>query len=141
MKGYTATLDTGEAIYYMDRKRWLWLMSVVYPLQPLAGIWLHAETGHEAWLLLPLVFSYGLLPVLDWLIGEDKNNPPEEVVLKLDADRYYRLLTYAVVPLHSFVFNGMLAGVRRAAIADYEVSSPLPSLPQGPDLQRGVDPS
>jgi alkane 1-monooxygenase len=37
---------------------------------------------------------------LDWILGEDKNNPPEEVVIQLDRDRYYRLLTYAVVPLH-----------------------------------------
>ena len=100
MKGFTATLQNGEAIHYVDRKRWLWLMSVVYPLQPFLGIWLHAETGNEAWLLLPLLISYGLAPLLDWLLGEDRNNPPEEVVPLLDQDPYYRLLTYLVVPLH-----------------------------------------
>ena len=100
MKGFTATLQNGEAIHYVDRKRWLWLMSVVYPLQPFLGIWLHAETGNEAWLLLPLLISYGLAPLLDWLLGEDPNNPPEEVVPLLDQDLYYRLLTYLVVPLH-----------------------------------------
>ena len=100
MKGYTSALKSGEAIYYQDRKRWWWLMSVAYPLQPFLGIWLHARTGHQAWLLLPLAIGYILFPILDWLFGEDENNPPEEVVLQLDADRYYRLLTYAVVPLH-----------------------------------------
>lgn len=100
MKGYTAALPSGEAIHYVDRKRWLWLMSVLYPLQPFLGIWLHAETGIEAWLLLPLFLGYVVAPVLDWILGEDKNNPPEEVVIQLDRDRYYRLLTYAVVPLH-----------------------------------------
>ena len=29
MKGYTATLPNGEAMIYVDRKRWLWLMSVL----------------------------------------------------------------------------------------------------------------
>jgi len=100
MNGYTATLDTGEAIFYRDRKRWLWSLSVLYPLQPFLGIWLHAETGNEAWLLLPLALAYVAAPILDWLLGEDENNPPEAVVLQLDRDRYYRFLTYIVVPLH-----------------------------------------
>ena len=54
MKGYTATLPSGAAIYYTDRKRWLWAMSVFYPLEPLVGIWLHSLSGNELWLLLPL---------------------------------------------------------------------------------------
>lgn len=100
MKGYTGTLPNGEAIHYVDKKRWLWSLSVLYPLQPFLGIWLHAETGNEAWLLFPLFLGYVVAPFQDWLLGEDENNPPEEVVLQLDRDRYYRFLTYAVVPLH-----------------------------------------
>jgi alkane 1-monooxygenase len=100
MKGYTAALPNGEAIHYIDRKRYLWTLSVLYPLQPFLGIWLHAETGNEAWLLLPILLGYVVNPVLDWWFGEDTNNPPEEVVLQLDRDRYYRVLTYLVVPLH-----------------------------------------
>lgn len=100
MKGYTATLESGEAIYYVDRKRWLWSMSVLYPLQPFLGIWLHSVTGNEAWLLLPLFLGYVAGPLLDWILGEDTNNPPAEVVLQLDRDQYYRILTYLVVPLH-----------------------------------------
>lgn len=100
MKGYTGTLANGEAIHYVDRKRWLWGLSVLYPLQPFIGIGLHAKTGNEAWLLLPLLLGYVGAPFMDWLFGEDENNPPEEVVLQLDRDRYYRFLTYAVVPLH-----------------------------------------
>lgn len=100
MKGYTATRASGEAIFYLDRKRWLWMMSVLYPLQPILGIWLHAITGAQAWLLFPLFLGYVIIPLADWLQGEDKNNPPEEVVLQLDRDRFYRVLTFLVVPLH-----------------------------------------
>ena len=50
VKGYTASLASGEAILYMDRKRWLWMLSVLYPLQPFLGMWLHYVTGVEAWL-------------------------------------------------------------------------------------------
>jgi alkane 1-monooxygenase len=100
MKNYTALLPNGEAVQYVDRKRWLWLMSVFYPLQPFAGIWLHAKTGDEAWLLLPLALAYLLGPLLDFLIGEDRQNPPEAIVPQLEKDRYFRRLTYITVPLH-----------------------------------------
>jgi len=100
MKGYTAALPNGEAILYIDRKRWLWLLSALYPLEPFLGIWLHWLTGNEWWLLLPLALNYGLGPAIDWLLGEDPNNPPEEVVMQLEQDHYYRRLTYAAVPLH-----------------------------------------
>jgi len=106
MKGYTAALASGGAIHYIDRKRWLWSLSVLYPLQPFLGIWLHAETGNEAWLLFPLFTGYVVAPILDWILGEDRNNPPEEIVPQLDRDSYYRYLTYAVVPLHFITLIG-----------------------------------
>jgi len=106
MKGYTAALPNGEAIIYIDRKRWLWLMSVFYPLQPFLGILLHWRTGNEAWLFLPLAINYGVGPLVDWLLGEDRNNPPEEVVMQLSQDRYYRWLTYITVPLHYITLIG-----------------------------------
>lgn len=63
--------------------------------------------GHDGDALgLPLVISYGLMPLLDALIGEDENNPPEAVVPQLDADRYYRWLTWATVPLHFVAMIG-----------------------------------
>jgi alkane 1-monooxygenase len=109
MKGYTGTLPGGEAIHYVDRKRWLWSISVLYPLQPFLGIALHASTGNELWLLLPLLLNYGIAPFIDMLFGEDHNNPPEEVVRQLDEDPYYRRLTYIVVPLHFITLIGTAA--------------------------------
>ncbi len=106
MRGYTGVLPNGEAIHYVDRKRWFWLLSVAYPLQPFIAIWLHFKTGIELWFLLPLFVNFVVAPLLDWLIGEDRNNPPEAVVMQLDQDRYYRLLTYLVVPLHFVTLIG-----------------------------------
>ena len=100
MKGYTGVAENGEAIHYVDRKRWFWLLSVLFPLQALIPVALHAASGNELWFLLPFVTNYLLTPALDWLIGEDTNNPPEEVIMKLEQDVYYRRLTYIVVPLH-----------------------------------------
>jgi alkane 1-monooxygenase len=115
VSGYTAIAKSGKAIHYVDRKRYLWLMSVFYPLLPFLGIWGHARTGNELWLLLPLFLSYVVAPLLDWLLGEDHNNPPEEVVPQLDRDRYYRYLTYVVVPLH---FVTLIGTAWWAAISD-----------------------
>jgi len=97
---YTATGPQGQTVAYRDRKRWAWALSVVFPLLPLLGLWAHHASGAQIALGLPLLISYGLMPLLDALIGEDENNPPEAVVPQLDADRYYRWLTWATVPLH-----------------------------------------
>jgi len=100
MKGYTGVSPGGEAVHYVDNKRWLWLLSVTYPLQALIPLWLHASTGNELWFLLPFLVNFVLLPLLDAVIGEDENNPPEAVLMQLEQDRYYRYLTWITVPFH-----------------------------------------
>ncbi len=96
----------GERVAYRDRKRGWWSLSVVYPLLPFAGMAAHALSGTEIALGLPLLISYGLMPLLDFFIGEDENNPPECVVPQLDEDRYYRWLTWITVPLHFVALIG-----------------------------------
>ncbi|WP_284620372.1 alkane 1-monooxygenase [Aquabacterium humicola] len=103
---YAATLQDGTRVEYRDRKRLWWSLSVVWPLIPFTGIAAHHFTGWQAMLALPLVISYGLMPLLDALIGEDTNNPPEAVVPQLEDDRYYRWLTWATVPLHYVALIG-----------------------------------
>ncbi|MDZ7769368.1 MAG: alkane 1-monooxygenase [Woeseiaceae bacterium] len=118
MKAYVAASPSGEAVCYEDRKRWWWLLSVIYPLQPLIGIGLHARTGNELWLLLPLLLTYAVGPLLDALFGEDENNPPEAVIMELERDPYYRWLTYAVVPMHfvSFFVMAWWAGTQVVSV-------------------------
>jgi alkane 1-monooxygenase len=106
MKGYTGELPNGEAIHYVDRKRWLWLLSVLYPLQTLIPVWLHHVSGNESWFVLLFVANFVALPLLDSVIGQDENNPPEEVVMQLNRDRYYRYLTYATVCAHFVALLG-----------------------------------
>ena len=105
-KLYTAIDDRQHRVEYRDRKRIWWLLSVFYPLLPFVGMALHAATGRQIALGLPLLIAYGLMPLLDVLIGEDANNPPEAVVSQLEEDRYYRWLTWATVPLHFVALVG-----------------------------------
>ena len=109
MKGYTGVAENGQAIHYVDRKRWFWLLSVLYPLQALIPVALHASSGNELWFFLPFLTSYLLTPALDWVIGEDTNNPPDEVIMQLEQDVFYRRLTYIVVPLHFITLFGCAA--------------------------------
>lgn len=90
-------------IEYTDHKRYLWMSSLFMPLFPLLGIGLYFYWGSQWLLLVPLLFSYLVIPVLDYALGSDTNNPPEDIVPQLEADRYYRLLTWFTVPMHFVV--------------------------------------
>src|SRR5262245_27778044 len=100
MKSYAIEVPGKGMVVYRDRKRLLWLGSLVYPVLALSGIGLYLLTGYEWTLLTPIIATYGLVPLLDWLMGEDPSNPPEELVPALDADPYYRWLPILTVPLH-----------------------------------------
>ena len=78
----------------------MWLLSVLLPLVPLLGIFLYFRSSQEWVLGIPLLFSYVVIPALDWILGPDTNNPPEEIVPQLEEDHYYRRLTWVTVPLH-----------------------------------------
>ncbi len=99
-KDYFADDPMHGRVHYRDGKRVGWLLSVVYPLLPFVGIGAHALTGAPIALGIPLLISYGLMPLLDAIIGEDPNNPPEAIVPQLERDAYYRWLTWLTVPLH-----------------------------------------
>ena len=84
---------------YRDRKRLAWVLSLLVPLSvatcPLLWQW-HPVT---AMLWLPVIFVYIVAPLIDLALGTDRSNPPEAAVPALEADRYYRGATYALVPL------------------------------------------
>ncbi|MBN7796109.1 alkane 1-monooxygenase [Parahaliea mediterranea] len=103
MTSYTLDHPTLGHIEYRDRKRYLWLSSLFMPLFPMLGIGLFFVTGSQWALAVPLVFSYGVIPFLDYALGSDTNNPPEEIVPQLEEDRYYRVLTWLTVPMHFIV--------------------------------------
>jgi alkane 1-monooxygenase len=99
MKSYSYNDPQRGRIEYTDRKRYLWLFAVFFPLIPLVGMALMAWSGREWTLWIPLAFVYLVIPLLDYLFPNDSSNPPEQVVPQLEADRYYRLLNHLTVPL------------------------------------------
>jgi len=103
MKEYTFDDPQLGTVSYVDRKRYLWLLSVMFPLIPIVGMALVLWSGRQWMLWLPLVFVYGVIPLLDHLFPNDRSNPPEQVVPQLEADLYYRVLNHLTVPLHFVV--------------------------------------
>jgi alkane 1-monooxygenase len=92
---------------YRDRKRYAWLLSLLVPSTVGIGpaLMMIQEDARALW--IPVVFFYVIAPLLDWLLGEDHSNPPESAVPTLDADPYYRWITYTLVPVlwAAFVFS------------------------------------
>lgn len=99
---------------YVDGKRHAWLLSLAVPALvgagPLLMLWLKDERA----LWLPVLFLYGVVPLLDALMGVDRTNPPEWAVPQLEADLYYRRVTYALVPIlwMAFVFSAWFVATR-----------------------------
>ena len=106
MKSYVVQDADNGVIRYTDRKRYLWLLSALFPLLPFVGMALMAQTGAEWTLWLPLLGVYVVIPLLDALFPRDPNNPPEAVVPLLEADAFYRILVHATVPLFFAVLIG-----------------------------------
>ncbi len=84
---------------WRDRRLPLWWLGLVVPLLPFVGWALWVLSGLElSWWIGPIVL-YGLVPVLDAWIGEDRSNPPESAVAALSADRRYSLVLLSFLPL------------------------------------------
>lgn len=90
----------GKTEEYVDKKRHLWLLSVLWPATPVIGLYLVTLTEWSIWYGLVLILWYAVLPLADVMFGEDFSNPPESAVSRLEQDRYYRVLTYLTVPMH-----------------------------------------
>jgi len=84
---------------WTDSKRYAWLLGLLVPGLPFMAWALVEATGVGLlWFFGPL-FVFGVMPVLDRVIGDDTANPPDSVVQWLEQDRYYRWCTYLYLPL------------------------------------------
>jgi alkane 1-monooxygenase len=69
-------------------------MIYLIPLSVIAGLILG-----NLFIFLTPVFVFGLIPLLDAIIGRDTVNPPDERAPALSRNPLYRLLTWGCVPL------------------------------------------
>ncbi len=115
---YTVNHSDKGLIEYRESKRWLWSLVILFILMPLPVIAIYLEYETPWVLIAPLFVTYLLLPVLDLLVGTDKNNPPEELVAKLEADPHYNTLLRLCIPAHviALVASAWLVGTQDIGI-------------------------
>jgi alkane 1-monooxygenase len=120
----TPKADAGaaSAMPWKDKKRHLWVLGLVVPMLPLAGMALHHATGIGAFLWMTPVVFLGVVPLLDLVSGYDDTNPPDEVIEALEEDRYYRWVTYLYLPVQ---YAGFVLAVWYLATADLGVAGKI----------------
>ncbi|GBE64643.1 alkane 1-monooxygenase [Mycobacterium sp. MFM001] len=83
---------------WRDAKKYLWLLGSIVP-GFVAASWLAVQISGLGvfWWIAPIV-TFGIIPVLDHVVGPDADNPPDSVVAQLEDDRFYRWATYLYLP-------------------------------------------
>lgn len=101
MATIAGTKDTydGRAPAWRDTKRYAWLFGLVIPALPIVAALIAKNAGARGLWWSGPIFSFGILPLLDMLIGKDGENPPESITAPLEQDRYYRWCVYLFLPV------------------------------------------
>lgn len=83
---------------WRDRKRYVWLLGLVIPsLVPASWLGV-ALTGCGLFWWSGPVMTVIIIPLLDYLVGNDSDNPPDSALQYLEQDRFYRWATYLYLP-------------------------------------------
>lgn len=83
---------------WKDPKRYLWLLAAAVPgMVPLS--WLMVwSTGQQWWWWLGPLLTFAVMPMLDFIVGNDPSAPPDSAFIELDRVRLYRWVTYLYLP-------------------------------------------
>ncbi|KWX66699.1 alkane 1-monooxygenase [Mycobacterium sp. NAZ190054] len=83
---------------WRDRKRHVWLLGLVIPtLVPLSWAAVAVTGWGVFWWSGPAMMML-VIPVLDYLVGPDADNPPDSALARLESDRFYQWAIYLYLP-------------------------------------------
>lgn len=99
-------------------KRHLWLISLTYPTLPLLGLWLAITFDTPAWVWLTTVIIFGLMPILDHFVGDDKNDILGLMEDEADQSLFYRYMVHGLLPL---IYLTWLIGAWAAVTFDWSI--------------------
>ena len=119
MKTLTSTVD-GTEVRWRDKKRYLWMLGLIVPLLPYgAANWVR-DSGWTGFYFAGPVFILLIIPLLDWVFGTDRSNPPDWAVEQLAEDRFYRWCTFLFLPLQyaGLVFACWVVTTRGLTLVD-----------------------
>ena len=119
MRTLTSTVD-GTEVRWRDKKRYLWMLGLIVPLLPYgAANWVR-DSGWTGFYFAGPVFILLIIPLLDWVFGTDRSNPPDWAVEQLAEDRFYRWCTFLFLPLQyaGLVFACWVVTTRGLSLVD-----------------------
>ena len=91
------------AASWKDRKRYIWLLSPALPLLVAHGLYQFHLTHLTIYAWISPIVIYLVIPLFDFIVGQDASNAPDGAIPRLEADWYYRLIVAAYVPSQFFV--------------------------------------
>ena len=131
---------------WRDRKRYLWLMGLIVPTAlfvMLPVVWGLNQLGWHAVASVPFwigpILLFIVLPALDYKFKNDGQNPPDEVMERLENDKYYRYCTYAYIP---FQYASVITAANLFTATDLfwlGFEGGLPRAPLGPAPKSVVE--
>ena len=91
---------------WKDPKRYLWFLGLIpaaavliaWGIHSILSIWFTGLGADWVWWGGPIVV-FIIIPLFDYFVGNDGSNPPDEIMARLEADKYYQWVLYAYVPL------------------------------------------
>lgn len=81
------------------RKRHLWLISLTYPLFPLLGTVTALMTGQAAWIWLPVILVYIIIPIVERVVGDDHTDILGQMDAEAALSPFYRYMVHGLLPI------------------------------------------
>lgn len=98
MTTFMGLTENGSEVIYADKKRHLYWLILASPVISWLSIYLFFTFDkNPIFTLMPMLFFYIFTPIMDFFMGEDGHNPPEEVVNAMMADNYYRFIVHSLI--------------------------------------------
>jgi alkane 1-monooxygenase len=95
----SGTVPEGSTEQWRDKKRYLWLIGLVVPSLAFIAFGVFQWTGFTPIMWIGPIIILAVVPLVDLVAGLDGSNPPDELIEALEADKYYRWITYAFLPI------------------------------------------
>lgn len=87
-----------------------------------------AFTLHGWWTFLPVLYIFGLLPTLEWLLPPDRLNPEPAEEISLKANPAYDWLLYAVVPIQYAFIAWFCVAIAEEGLSTAEITGRIIAL-------------
>jgi len=112
MSTFTGIDEHGQEVTYKDHKRFWYLYAYFTPALVAAFYIAFIMTGNALWLAAPAAWIFGVIPIIDIVVGGDDHNPPEAVMPAMMKDKFYRFSVYPhfAVAFALFAFTIYIVG-------------------------------